>query len=175
MAEKDNITFETEENPGAIQISNEVVLVIAAQVLNDIKGIGLAASAAEGFVDKLVKKPVQRGVRIYLNDDAKEVDIDVHIVIDYGINIPEISWSIQEAVKRNVETMTDIKVHKINVFVDGVSLEKEPKPAKFKRSKREQGGVEQPIVQTENTENPQSPEPDLEEMLSDDPDNFDVI
>ena len=69
MAEKD-ITFETEENPGAIKIANEVVLIIAAQALNDIKGIHLAASAAEGFVGKLVKKPAQRGVRIYLNDEA---------------------------------------------------------------------------------------------------------
>ena len=38
MAEKD-ITFETEENPGAIKIANEVVLIIAAQALNDIKGL----------------------------------------------------------------------------------------------------------------------------------------
>ena len=129
MAEKD-ITFETEENPGAIKIANEVVLIIAAQALNDIKGIHLAASAAEGFVDKLVKKPAQRGVRIYLNDEAKEVDIDVHINIDYGMNIPEISYAIQEAVKKNVETMTDISVNKVNVFVDSVFLEKEPKAQK---------------------------------------------
>lgn len=170
MAEKD-ITFETEESQGAIKISNEVVLIIAAQALNDIKGIHLAASAAEGFVDKLVKKPAQRGVRIYLDDEAKEVDIDVHINIDYGMNIPEISWTIQEAVKKNVETMTDISVKKVNVFVDGVSIEKEPKTPKVKRTKQaaEDGG------QPETVEDTAGPAPDLEEVLSDDPDNFDVI
>ena len=56
MAEKD-ITFETEENPGAIKIANEVVLIIAAQALNDIKGIHLAASAAEGLPTRTMTSP----------------------------------------------------------------------------------------------------------------------
>lgn len=172
MAEKE-ITFATEESPGEIKIANEVVLIIAAQALNDIKGIHLAVSAAEEFVDKLVKKPAQRGVRIYLNDETKEADIDVHINIDYGINIPEISWTIQEAVKKNVETMTDITVQKINVFVDGVTIEKEPKAPKPKRVK--QSAEDSSQSQPETADKSLDPAPDLEEVLSDDPDNFDVI
>ncbi len=136
MAEKD-IIFATEESAGEIKISNEAILIIAAQALCDIKGIHLAVSAAEGIVDKLVKKPSQRGIRIYLDDDAKKADIDVHISIDYGMNIPEVSWTVQESVKRNVETMTSISVDKVNVFVDGVTIEKEPKPPKAKKIKAE--------------------------------------
>ncbi len=136
MAEKD-IIFETQEHAGEIKISNEAVTIIAAQALCEIKGIQLATSAAEGIVDKLVKKPMQRGIRIYLDDAAKKADIDVHISIDYGINIPEISWTVQESVKKNVETMTSIVVEKVNVFVDGVTIEKEPKPAKTKKIKTE--------------------------------------
>lgn len=136
MAEKD-IIFATEESAGEIKISNEAILIIAAQALCDIKGIRLAVSTAEGIVDKLVKKPSQRGIRIYLDDDAKKADIDVHISIDYGMNIPEISWAVQESVKKNVETMTSISVDKVNVFVDGVTIEKEPKPPKVKKIKAE--------------------------------------
>ena len=136
MAEKD-IIFATEESAGEIKISNEAILIIAAQALCDIKGIHLAVSAAEGIVDKLVKKPSQRGIRIYLDDDAKKADIDVHISIDYGMNIPEVSWTVQESVKKNVETMTSISVDKVNVFVDGVTIEKEPKPPKAKKIKAE--------------------------------------
>lgn len=136
MAEKD-ILFTAGESAGEIKISNEAVLIIAAQALCDIKGIHLAASAAEGIVDKLVKKPTQRGIRICLDDEAKKADIDVHISIDYGMNIPEVSWTVQEAVKKNVETMTSISVGKVNVFVDGVTIEKEPKPPKVKKIKAE--------------------------------------
>ena len=141
MAEKE-IMFETNEGPGAVKIANEVISTIAAQALNEIKGITLALSAAEGFVDKLVKKQSSKGVRIYLNDEGKEVDLDVHVAVEYGINIPEISWKIQEDVKRNVESMTDVIVNKVNVFVDGLTVAKEPKPEKPKKAKAEKKTAE---------------------------------
>ena len=136
MSEKD-IILETQENSGEIKISNEVITAIAAQALAEIKGVSMAQTAAEGFVDKLVKKNSQRGVKIYMDEGTKNADIDVHIMIAYGINIPEISWKVQDAVKKNVEAMTDISVNKVNVFVDNVSIEKEPKPIKPKKVKEE--------------------------------------
>ena len=72
-----------------------------------------------------------------MDEGTKNADIDVHIMIAYGINIPEISWKVQDAVKKNVEAMTDISVNKVNVFVDNVSIEKEPKPQKPKKVKEE--------------------------------------
>ncbi len=136
MSEKD-IILETQENSGEIKISNDVITAIAAQALAEIKGVSMAQTAAEGFVDKLVKKNSQRGVKIYMDEGTKNADIDVHIMIAYGINIPEISWKVQDAVKKNVEAMTDISVNKVNVFVDNVSIEKEPKPQKPKKVKEE--------------------------------------
>lgn len=136
MSEKD-IILETQENSGEIKISNDVITAIAAQALADIKGVQMAQTVAEGFVDKLVKKNSQRGVKIYMDEGTKNADIDVHIMIVYGINIPEISWKVQDAVKKNVEAMTDISVNKVNVFVDNVSIEKEPKPQKPKKVKEE--------------------------------------
>lgn len=140
MAEKD-IILTTEESAGSIKISNDVITVIAGQALNEIKGVHMAVSVAEGFVDKLVKKSTQRGIRICLNDDEKTADIDVHVNIDYGVNIPDISWTIQESVKKNIETMTDISINKVNVFVDGVTIEKEPKLPKTKKVKQESDDV----------------------------------
>ena len=90
MAEKE-IIFESNESAGEIKIANEVILSIAAQALSDMKGISLATSAAENLMDKLVKKTTTGGVKIYLNEEEKEVDIDVHVAMNYGVNIPEIS------------------------------------------------------------------------------------
>lgn len=134
MAEKD-ILLENSEGAGEIKIANEVIVSIAVQALHEIKGISMGGGAAESFMDKLVKKAAQGGVKIYLDEENKQVDLDVHVSIVYGVNIPEISWKIQEAVKKNVEAMTDIEVGKVNVFVDGVILEKEPKPEKPKKQK----------------------------------------
>lgn len=135
MADKD-IIFETQDN-GKIMIANEVVMSIAAQALEDIKGVAVATSIAEGIVDKIIKKNTARGISIYTDEGTGLTDIDVHVNVDYGINVLEISWSVQEAVKKNVTAMTDVKVGNVNVFVDGLTIEKEPKPKKEKEPKKE--------------------------------------
>lgn len=125
MADKD-IIFETNEN-GAIKIANEVVMAIASQALEEIKGISVAVSIADGIVDKLRKRASGKGINIYTDEETGLTDIDVHVNVEYGLNVLEVSWAVQEAVKRNITSMTDVKVGKINVFVDGLTVEKEPK------------------------------------------------
>ncbi len=137
MADKD-IIFET-TNSGEIRIANEVVMAIAVQALEEVKGVAVAVSVAEGLVEKLRKKASGRGINISTDEVSGVTDIDVHVNVEYGINILEVSWDVQEAVKRNVTAMTDVKIGKINVFVDGIIIEKEPKFKKEikKESKKE--------------------------------------
>ncbi len=124
-----DIIFETNEN-GAIKIANEVVMAIASQALEEIKGVSVAVSIADGIVDKLRKKASGKGINIYTDEETGLTDIDVHVNVEYGMNVLEVSWAVQEAVKKNITSMTDVKVGKINVFVDGVTVEKEPKAKK---------------------------------------------
>ena len=124
-----DIIFETNEN-GAIKIANEVVMAIASQALEEIKGVSVAVSIADGIVDKLRKKASGKGINIYTDEETGLTDIDVHVNVEYGLNVLEISWAVQEAVKKNITSMTDVKVGKINVFVDGLIVEKEPKAKK---------------------------------------------
>ena len=136
MADKE-ITFENVENMGTVKIANEVVMTIASQAVADIKGVVVATSLAEDIVEKLVKKSSQKGIRIITDDETSITDVEVHINVVYGINILEISWAVQEAVKKNITTMTDVKVGKVNVCVDGIYVEKEPKPEKVKEVKED--------------------------------------
>lgn len=124
-----DIIFEANEN-GAIKIANEVVMAIAVQALEDIKGVTVAVSIADGIVDKLRKKASGKGINIYTDEETGLTDIDVHVNVEYGLNVLEISWAVQEAVKKNITSMTDVNVGKINVFVDGLTVEKEPKVKK---------------------------------------------
>ena len=97
MADKE-IIFETNEN-GAIKISNEVVMAIAVQALEEIKGVSVAVSIADGIVDKLRKKASGKGINIYTDEETGLTDIDVHVNVEYGLNVLEVSWAVQEAVK----------------------------------------------------------------------------
>ena len=134
MAEKD-IILENNGGAGEIKIANDVIASIAAQALNEVDGIALSSST-DNFVEKLVKKASSTTpMKIYLDEEGKNVDMDVHVSVKYGVNIPEISWKIQEVIKKNVEAMTDIDVKHVHVFVDGVIIEKDPKPEKPKKQK----------------------------------------
>ena len=131
MADKE-ITFETADNNGSIKIANEVVMTIASQAVSEVKGASIASTFAEGIVDIIVKKNAQRGIRVTTDEETGITNIDVHINVLYGLKILEVSWAVQEAVKKDVTMMTDVNLGKVNVYVDGVLIEKEPKPEKSK-------------------------------------------
>lgn len=135
MSEVINITLQNEEI-GEVKISEEVISVVAGIAVAEIEGVSVANSIAEGIVEKFVKKNYGRGIKVTLADET--ADIDVHVNVDYGIKIPDAAFSLQENVKKSIETFTDIAVNKVNVFVDGINMEEESKTKKTsKKSAKE--------------------------------------
>jgi uncharacterized alkaline shock family protein YloU len=64
----------------------------------------------------------------------KEAAVDLSIVVNYGVSIPEVAWQIQENVKRAIESMTGLSVVEVNVNIQGVYIEeKEKKKEETKR------------------------------------------
>lgn len=128
MAEELNHINEEAREPeeiGEIKISEEVVLVVAGLAVGEVNGVSVANSLTDSVVEKFVRKNYGKGIRIEMTE--KEVSVDVHVVVEYGIKIPEVAWELQEAVKKNVETMTNLTVTGVNVFVEGIVVEREPK------------------------------------------------
>lgn len=115
----------TEENVGNVKISVDVVSTIAGIATTELDGVaGMYSSFAGGIAEKLgAKKNPTKGVKVDMN--GEEVGIDLYIVVDYGVRIPELAWEIQENVKNNVETMTGLAVDKVNIHIEGVSFAKE--------------------------------------------------
>lgn len=133
MAEELNINTEEVEEIGEIKISEDVVLVVAGLAVSEVDGVEVANSITDGIVEKFVKKNYGKGIRVEMNE--KEVTVDVHVVVDYGIKIPDAAWQLQETVKKNIETMTNLSVLGVNIFVEGISIERDPKPD-LKEAKR---------------------------------------
>lgn len=121
---------------GSVVISEEVVGVIAGAAASEVKGIySMSGGIVGGIADILGKKNVSKGVKADI-DDGK-VSIDVHITVCYGAKITEISAELQQKVKKAVESMTGLEVLSVNVHIDGVYFEKEPKPKKEKEAAEE--------------------------------------
>lgn len=116
---------ETGEEIGNIKISADVISTIAGLAASEIGGVHcMYTSFAGGIAERFgAKKGIGKGVRVEVTEN--NVLIDLYIVVDYGVRIPELAWEIQENVKNNVETMTGMTVEKVNIHIEGVSFAKE--------------------------------------------------
>jgi uncharacterized alkaline shock family protein YloU len=85
----------------------------------------MSGGIADSITGILGKKNPAKGVKVEVGE--KETAIDLYIVVDYGVRIPDVSWQIQENVKKAVETMTGLSVVEVNIHIQGVNLEKETK------------------------------------------------
>ena len=104
-AEETTANAEVEEELiGNIKISVDVVSTIAGIATTEIDGVaGMYGTFAGGIAEMFgAKKNPSKGVKVDMNETT--ATIDLYIVVDYGVRIPELSWEIQENVKNSVET-----------------------------------------------------------------------
>ena len=110
------------EQYGDIRISDEVIATIASVATKEVNGIsGLSLSIAGEIASKFTKKNSTKAIKITNNE--KSVTIDISVVIEYGVRIPDVSWEVQQNVKKAVESMSDLIVEKVNVIVSDVYFE----------------------------------------------------
>lgn len=112
-----------------IQISNDVIAVIAGVAVSEVSGVaGMAGGFAGGITEVFSgKKNLAKGIKV--DTTETEAKIDVNIIVEYGTRIPDVAFEIQNRVKKAVESMTGLKVEEVNVHVQGVDTESSKKVA----------------------------------------------
>lgn len=114
------------EELGNVKITEEVVAIIAGLAATEVKGVaGMSGGLAGGIAEMLGRKNLSKGVKVEVGE--KEAAVDLYIIVDYGCRIPDVSWEIQEKVKKAVENMTGLSVIEVNIHIQGVNIDKEPK------------------------------------------------
>lgn len=116
--------IKNELDMGIVKISDDVVAVIAGLACNEVKGIVGISSGIVGGITQILsgKKNLSKGVKV--NVGETDATIDIFIVVEYGVKIPEVAAEVQNNVKRAVESMTGLTVSAINIFVHNVYLPK---------------------------------------------------
>lgn len=115
---------------GIVNISDDVVQTIAAMAINEVEGVHLPVGIADGLVEKVEKLVNARksyAKNIKVDAEEKNVSVDVHVLVDYGVKIQPLAAELQEVVKHNLETMTDLNIKAVNIYVDGIHFVKESK------------------------------------------------
>lgn len=125
--EQPNEMVVNNENNNKIRIADEVVAVIAGKAVSEIQGVYEMSGGFAGGISEVLsgKKNLSKGIKVVVTE--KEAKIDVNIIVEYGVRIPEIAFEIQTKVKKAVETMTGLKVTEVNVHVQGVNTNIEKK------------------------------------------------
>ena len=109
---------------GSIAVSNSVYTRIAGNAATNCFGVkGMAIrSVSDGLVHLLRRESMSKGVLVTPNEDGT-ISIDLHIMIDQGVNIPALGQSIVSEVRYMVSQQTDTEVKAVNVIVDSMMLD----------------------------------------------------
>lgn len=107
---------------GQIKITDDVIAVIAGIAATECYGlVGMASrNIQDGIAELLGRDNLSRGVEVHLDGD--EVAIDLYIIVEYGTRITEVARNVIDKVRYVVETMTGLKVSRVNIAVQGVRV-----------------------------------------------------
>lgn len=111
-----------ESEYGQVSVDNSVVASIAGAVANKCYGvIGMAArSRKDGIVNLLKPDNLSKGIKITAEDGG--IIVEMHIMVEYGVNIKAICSSIVHNVEYTIENTVGLKVNKVDVVVESVRV-----------------------------------------------------
>ena len=118
IVESGEIALQSDSNE--IKIADDVVATIAGIAVSEVPGVADMAGGFAGGITEVLsgKKNLAKGIKVEVGE--KNTKIDVNIIVEYGVRIPDVAFEIQTKVKKSVENMTGLKVVEVNVHVQGV-------------------------------------------------------
>ena len=108
---------------GSVNVSTSVYTDIAGTVASNCFGVkGMAArSGKDGVYHLLRKESMSKGVNVQLHEDDS-ISIDLHIIVDNGVNLNTVGESIISRVRYEVSKYTGTEVRAVNVFIDSMMI-----------------------------------------------------
>jgi uncharacterized alkaline shock family protein YloU len=106
---------------GTIEISPSAIASIVANSVTQTYGVvGMSTpSLASGIAATITRDP-HKGVEVNINED--NIDIDLYVVLEYGIRIASVATSLINIVRYTVEKHTGMPVNSIKIHVQGIRV-----------------------------------------------------
>jgi len=108
---------------GEISISSAVFTSITGAAATNCFGVkGMAyRSMTDGLVHLLRREAMSKGVRIIPHEEG-DISIELHIVVEHGVNIAAVCRSIINQVRYMVSENTGASIRSIDVCVDSMNM-----------------------------------------------------
>ena len=112
-----------ENENGTVNVSTSVYTEIVGTAVSNCFGVkGMAArSVTDGVYHLLRKESVGKGVLVNFNEDGS-ISVDLHIIVDNGVNLNAVGASIISEVRYVVTQHTGTEVKAVNVYIDSMSI-----------------------------------------------------
>ncbi len=107
---------------GSVNVSTSVYTDIAGTAASNCFGVkGMAArSVSDGVYHLLRKESMAKGVKVEFHEDDS-ISIDLHIIVDNGVNLGAVGASIISEVRYVVNKCTGTQVRDVNVYIDSMN------------------------------------------------------
>ena len=112
-----------ENEKGSVCVTAGVYTDIAGTAATNCFGVkGMAArSMKDGVYHLLRKESMAKGVLVQFHED-NTISIDLHIMVDNGVNLNAVGASIISEVRYVVTKHTGTEVRAVNVYVDSIVM-----------------------------------------------------
>ncbi|GGO27897.1 Asp23/Gls24 family envelope stress response protein [Microbispora bryophytorum] len=116
---------------GRTTIADEVVAKIAGMAAREIDGVhdfGTGTARAFGAIKGALggEDGVTRGMSVEVGE--RQAAVDIHLIVEYGVAIPDLAQAVRSHVIRAVERMCGLEVTEVNIAVDDVHLPRQQEP-----------------------------------------------
>jgi uncharacterized alkaline shock family protein YloU len=103
---------------GRITIAPAAVAQIVARTAARCYGVVGMAGGAKGRVVRFLPGNRTQGIAVSAGDDGLEVELNV--VVEYGLNLAEVAATIRSQVQYEVERLTGLRVSAVDVRIQDV-------------------------------------------------------
>ena len=97
---------------GRISISSDAIAHIVAETVRECYGV--VAMGGPKWLPERVRKGIAIG------RDGDDVTIDLHVVVEYGLNLAEVASTLRNRVQYEVERLTGLRVASVEVRIQDV-------------------------------------------------------
>ncbi len=108
------------EDNEVLTVSDDVLAVCAINATLKTEGVAEMAGGITNITRKGIRRKelVAKGAKVTRNNE--NIEIDLHVIVSYGCKIPQVAWDIQDNVKSEIRSMTNLKLNAVNIHVEGV-------------------------------------------------------
>ncbi len=108
---------------GQVNIKNEVLAKVAGVTAMECYGIvGMAmVNMTSGITKLMMGDNITKGISLTVKNN--KIDIDLHIVVEYGVNIKAVTENIISNVSYKLESFSGLEVSSVNIFVEDVRVD----------------------------------------------------